>query len=416
MLYNFIWFTKYFTKYFVNDTITVNKGDDFMSDYPTPNKMKYKLDYSEDDYKQKYLNREKFYYFPLTNKDGHKLFVDIDHIIEKLSILNNLDSLFATLDNEGYDTYINAISETRGSLSVEGIHSSKKVVEKIIAKKVFDSEKEQNIFNIVKAYELTRDLDINPDNIKLVYNTLMHDIDLGDNALDGEYYRTEEVDIGTVAQGIRSSLVEEKMNELINFINETNTLDQTGISKTVALFIFNSLIHYQFVYIHPYYDGNGRMARIIAQWSINRISEIFNYIPISEIISYDKNNYYQAIQNVRDSYNSIDATYFVDFIIDKVILYMNTEIQIREIVTQLQNNLEVLTETEKSYIKIIYLSGLHENKFGYKDFNNVLKISDEEKTKQGIFKILNTLTTKGVLNSYIAKDNRTKFYDVVFKL
>ncbi len=387
-----------------------------MFDYPTPDQMKYKLNYSSDDYTQKYLNREKFYYLPLTNKDGHKLYIDIDYIKEKLSVLRDLDSLFETLDRDDYGAHINAISEIRGSLSVEGIHSSKKVIKDIVTKKVFTNSKEQNIFNIIKAYELTKELEINKNNIKKVYDTLMYGIDLKDNTLDGEYYRSDEVDIGTVAQGVNSSIVDDKMNELIVFINKYVSQKQTNFSKIITLFILNSLAHYQFVYIHPYYDGNGRMARIIAQWSINKVSDWFNYIPISEIISYDKNNYYKAIQNVRDSYNSMDVTYFVDFIIEKVTLYMNTEILVRKIVTQLQNSLEVLTETEKSYIKIIYLSGLHENKFGYKDFNNVLKISDEEKTKQGIFKTLNTLTTKGVLNSYTANDNKTKLYDVVFKL
>lgn len=387
-----------------------------MASYNTPSEMKFKLNYLEEDYKRKYLNREKFYYYPLTNKDGYNLFVDIDHITEKIYLIHNLESLFMTLDNEGYDTYINAISEIRGSLSVEGIHSSKKIVEDIRAKKIFNSEKEQNIFNIIEAYELTRNLEVNKDNIKRVYDTLMHNVDLGENKLDEKYYRASEVEIGAIAKGINSNLIEDKMNELINFINETIKMKTTNVSKIVALFIFNSLVHYQFLYIHPYYDGNGRMARIVSGWSNNKISNIFNYIPISEVISYDKNNYYQAIQNVRDSYKSIDATYFVEFIIDKVILYMNTEILIRNIIKHLQNNLEVLSETEKSYIKIIYLSGLYKNKFGYKDFNTVLKISDEEKTKQGIFKILNTLTQKGVLNSYIAKDNKTKFYDVVFQL
>lgn len=243
----------------------------------------------------------------------------------------------------------------------------------------------------------------------------MNNINLGDNSLDGEFYRQGEVEIGSVAKGVNSRNVESKMNELIEFINmDITALCLVEMSKTVSLFVCNSLIHYQLVYIHPYYDGNGRMARLVAQWHSNKVSDVFNYIPISEIISYDKNNYYEAIQNVRESYQSMDVTYFVDYMLDKIILYVNTELLLREIIQALQNNLEVLTETEKSYIKIIYLSGLCNGKFGYKDFNSKLKISDEEKTKQGIFKILNNFVSKGVLNEYTAKDNKTKLYEVVF--
>ena len=66
---------------------------------------------------------------------------------------------------------------------------------------------------------------------------------------------------------------------------------------------------YMFVYIHPYYDGTDRMARLISQWSL--FNENIEYtLPISEIIKYDKVNYYNAIQNTRESYVKNDLTYF----------------------------------------------------------------------------------------------------------
>lgn len=387
-----------------------------MKGYDSPKKMKYDLKYTEEDYINKYTSND-YFKFAITNDQNIKLCVNIEHIANKFLYLNNLDKIFNTLKTEGYEPHINAISEIRGSLSVEGIHSSKKIIEGIAKKNSLKDEKEQSIYNIFKAYEMISELEINKDTIKAVYETLMNNIDLEDNSLDGDFYRKGEVEIGTVARGVSAKLVESKMDELIEFINtDLASINSVGLNKTISLFVYNSLIHYQLVYIHPYYDGNGRMARLIAQWHSNKISEVFNYIPISELISYDKNNYYEAIQNVRESYNSMDATYFVDYILDKTILYVNTELLLRKITQELQNNLEVLTETEKAYIKIIYLSGLCNGKFGYKDFNATLKLSDEEKTKQGIFKILNNLVSKGILNEYLAKDNKTKFYDVIFKL
>lgn len=383
-----------------------------MDKYYSPNELKYKYKYTEKQYKEKYESKPSDYYWVLTNADGIELYLDKDYIQSKMQKLVKLDELYDKIEKSS-DEWINAISEIRGSLSVESVHSSRSLVKKIMEQDTFSNEKEQNIKNLVNAYNLTKELDITKENIKKVYDVLVQGIDMENQQIDGEYYRKGEVEIGNIAEGIKASQVNDKMDELIDFINSNLQLSRGGgYSKVIKLVILNSLVHYQFIYIHPYYDRNGRMTRIIAQWHSDKISNVFNYIPISEVIAYDKTNYYRAIQNVRDSYKSMDVTYFVDYILEKIILYTEVELLVDENIKVLQNKLEVISEKEKGYIRLIYLSELRNRKFGYKDFNQFLKIDGEEKTKQGAFKILNNLTEKGVLVSYIANDKRTKLYSL----
>lgn len=63
----------------------------------------------------------------------------------------------------------------------------------------------------------------------------------------------------------------------------------------IHLLMLSSIFHYYFVYVHPFSDGNGRMARfwvslILANWNSK-----FKYIPIEEEIYLNHQKYYYSI-------------------------------------------------------------------------------------------------------------------------
>ena len=66
------------------------------------------------------------------------------------------------------------------------------------------------------------------------------------------------------------------IDNLFNWMNE--------IKGKIKPLIFSFIFHYEFVFIHPFSDGNGRTARlwqtaILAHWK-----DLFKYIPILLII------------------------------------------------------------------------------------------------------------------------------------
>jgi len=79
--------------------------------------------------------------------------------------------------------------------------------------------------------------------------------------------------------------------------------------------ILSSVFHYEFVFIHPFRDGNGRMARLWQTALLSRWNPLFEYIPIESQIERFQDGYYDAIA-VSTSEGS--ATAFVEFMLDRI--------------------------------------------------------------------------------------------------
>ena len=80
----------------------------------------------------------------------------------------------------------------------------------------------------------------------------------------GEYYREGPVYIlrgisfDRFFEGVPVKHIDEYMNILFDYINRND--DNTDIDT----FIKSQIIHCYLVYIHPYFDGNGRTGRILS--------------------------------------------------------------------------------------------------------------------------------------------------------
>ena len=93
--------------------------------------------------------------------------------------------------------------------------------------------------------------------------------------------------------------------------------------------ILSAVFHYEFVFIHPFADGNGRMARLWHTVMLNRWRSIFAYIPLESQIEKYQEDYYEAIAKCHINGN---ADVFIEFmltmidqVLDEVILQVNKE-------------------------------------------------------------------------------------------
>ena len=86
--------------------------------------------------------------------------------------------------------------------------------------------------------------------------------------------------------------------------------------------IIAGLVHYQFVTIHPYYDGNGRTARLIATFILQRGGYGLNgLISLEELHSQDLEGYYRALathphHNYYEGREEADLTPWLEYFIE----------------------------------------------------------------------------------------------------
>lgn len=109
------------------------------------------------------------------------------------------------------------------------------------------------------------------------------------------------------------------MNDLISWMKRSE-----GV---VHPLILSAVFHYEFVFIHPFADGNGRMARLWHTVILYRWRNIFEYIPLESQIERFQTEYYDAIAQCHVNGNSDVFIEFmldmIDQILDEVILQIN---------------------------------------------------------------------------------------------
>ena len=76
--------------------------------------------------------------------------------------------------------------------------------------------------------------------------------------------------------------------------------------------IASSVFHYEFEFIHPFADGNGRMGRLWQTLILTRWNPLFADIPVESLIHEHQAEYYQAIQ---ESTQKTDSAPFIDFML-----------------------------------------------------------------------------------------------------
>jgi Fic family protein len=126
----------------------------------------------------------------------------------------------------------------------------------------------------------------------------------------GEFRRTGVV-VATQGKVLHTAppyqRVPELISQLFNFINQAKDLHQL---------ITSSIFHYEFEFIHPFEDGNGRTGRFWQTLMLRQTRPAFSLVPIETAIREHQQEYYQAIeQSCRDG----KSTFFVEFMLGVIL-------------------------------------------------------------------------------------------------
>jgi hypothetical protein len=214
----------------------------------------------------------------------------------------------------------NQIKSIHSSLKIEANSLSLGQVRDIIdGKTVLGEPKEiQEVKNAFAAYE--RFSEIEPYSIESLkqFHGIMTQYLVPDS---GEFRHGEEgVFSGEkcIFMAPPAKLISQLMDELFMWMKEAE--------KNVHPLILSSVFHYEFVFIHPFSDGNGRMARLWHTAILSNWKSIFRYIPIESRIEEFQEEYYEAISRC---HAEGESTIFIEFMlaqIDKILDEVSAQI------------------------------------------------------------------------------------------
>lgn len=326
---------------------------------------------------------------------------------ELVSILNSFLNLVITdskqnnkpmsVRNMDEMTLSRIYSEVEGTLNIESVQTTRKVVADIAqGKRDPKTLNEQIIKNMIDGIEFVNKCpDFNKENLYLLYSILSNGcLDEEDKLLEGNYYRHDGVEVGGY-KGCPFQQIKESMDCLFDFV-------KANMTNSDLLPYLPHIAHYYILYIHPYFDYNGRTARMVSYWISLLTNKLAMPTIISEAINQTKSDYYSAISETRDAGN--DLTYFLTYIFNISIDYFLAYKNLEEVDQMLKNQSIILTSLEKNYFKKILVC--NKGKFTHNDFSSWVDIN---MSKQGALKILNNLCSYGLLISTISKSNKKIF-------
>jgi len=208
-----------------------------------------------------------------------------------------------------------AEDEIAASNAIESINFSRESIRNILKGLAPKDDIEDRILGQKKGIEFIADKSniITEENLHKLYMMMVGKFlkDEEDKLLEGNLYRHDSVFVvGNKVEhtGLDHRKLNEYMKLFIEFINEKDDISD---------FDKGSIIHFYMVHIHPYFDGNGRMARMLHLWFlIQKGYAATLFVPFSSLIEKNRNAYYKAISQVEDNQNisgDLDITPFIKY-------------------------------------------------------------------------------------------------------
>ncbi|PIY80352.1 MAG: hypothetical protein COY80_03295 [Candidatus Pacebacteria bacterium CG_4_10_14_0_8_um_filter_42_14] len=227
------------------------------------------------------------------------------------------------------ETYVSrgVIEESIASSQLEGAHTTRAAAKKMILEKKKPKNKSEQM--IQNNYQVMLALEDDFKGRELSREMLfeLHSM-LTENTLEThQQKRFRQDDDEIVVEGMIGSetytthvppdeiILDKELDRLIAYANDS--LDDKFTHPIIkAIFI-----HFWVGYLHPFVDGNGRLARALFYWYLLKKGYwTFSYIPISTVIKKSSTQY--AMAYIYAEQDGDDITYFLDYQMRKVMQAM----------------------------------------------------------------------------------------------
>ena len=262
-------------------------------------------------------------------------------------VLSYVSSISEKIGRITANSSLEAKPHLRRNSRIKSIHSSLKIeanslslgqVRDVInGKTVLGQQKEiQEVKNAYDAYEHLSEID--PYDIR--YLKQFHGIMTKYLVEESGEFRSGEEGVFNGGRCIfmapPARLVPQLMADLFAWMKEAQ--------DDVHPLILSSVFHYEFVCIHPFSDGNGRIARLWHAAILSKWKPVFEYIPIESQIEKFQEEYYEAISRCHVAGESTVFIEFMLLLIDKIL---------DDVSAQISDKNEYLPETVKKLMEVM---------------------------------------------------------------
>ncbi len=286
----------------------------------------------------------------------------------------------------------NLVKSSFSSNSIEGNPlSQEEVTNLILGGRVpanRDEKEVKNYFDILKQIGKEYDtLDI--DTILKIHKQLLEGVE---NEIGGEI-RNRKVVVGNPTQDgtivIKHEPPKHKRKEIEELLKEL--LDWTNTSEELPI-LKAGIYHHEFVYIHPFVDGNGRVCRLTTTLLLDKLGyEINKYFILDDYYDIDRIMYSDSLHSA----DSGDKTEWLEYFTDGVKYSLQSSLaKIEEGLKSISFDMRP-SNREKDVLELIKK---------YKEITSSDVSKDLKISRQQAFNLLNSLVSKG----YLEKRGSTK--------
>lgn len=338
-----------------------------------------------------FKNTKKDYFFHLDEEC-------LKSILELNKFQVKFDSLINSLDSKKnkfiFETFV--IDEIKTTNATENIFSTRRNIFGLMNNVA--SIKDKKVKSILQAYQYIKDNSDNINNltaIRNVYDIMMKGAyESKDDIPDGIIFRKDIVEITNGIEPIHKGFFPE--SEIIKGMEEF--LDVFN-NKEMDIYQRLILSHFLFETVHPFYDGNGRLGRLLfSSGLLNETKSLVAYL-ISSSINKNKNTYYKVLKEARDSKNfgylnnyfNIIANIITDGINDAYNKILAQEEEYKKLITEA--NEKKMTKSEKRILEYLILVSCYSY---YGTTNNDI-IESCEVSKRTVITTIAKLRSEGII-------------------
>lgn len=264
------------------------------------------------------------------DEETNDLLSDIDFKIKDIRITDKQKRKYMVTKSK--------VRSIHSSLAIEDNSLSLFDVENILEHKQVIGKRDEieEVKNAIEAYDKIKSFDYKSEKDLIKTHGIMMKYFDEDNGGYRNHGEGVEKDGVVIYMAPESVLVPSLMKSLFEYINNSK----------LNIILLSAIFHYYFVAIHPFSDGNGRLARYWVSLMLINYNEVFEFIPIEEEIYLNHEEYYSSIAMCHINGN---ANVFIKFLLKTINSSLDKIIKSSTFVmNEIQNNIIEFIINDKS--------------------------------------------------------------------